>query len=73
MINGVHHRSRSRTGPPDIQARRAWAEMVQREANLAWAAQNGISLSIDSEALEQHDENLEHQGENLEHGGENLE
>ena len=57
--NGVEYRSRSRTGPPDIQGRKEWAEKRRDDLNQAW--------------LSTHSNTLEHQAESLEHGGEILE
>lgn len=58
--------SRSRTGAPDIPARKAWAE--QRKSDL-----NEALLSIRSNTIEQERESLEHPAESFEQGGEILE
>jgi len=58
--------SRSRTGAPDIQARREWAE--QRQADL-----NEALMSIRSNTIEQEGETLEYPVESFEQGVEILE
>jgi hypothetical protein len=59
MRGGVLYRSRSRTGPPDIQARREWAEARQTLLNDA--------------LLSHYSNTLEHPAESFEQGGEILE
>jgi len=61
--DGVHYRSRSRTGPADIPARKQWALDTQAYRNQAWARNYSTAIEEGTETNEQSASTIEERGD----------
>ena len=61
--DGVFYRSRSRTGPADIPARKKWALDEQAYRNQAWARKSSIAIEEGTETNEQSASTIEERGD----------
>ena len=61
--DGVFYRSRSRTGPADVQARKQWALDEQAYRNQAWARKSSNAIEKGTKTNEQSASTIEERGD----------